>query len=348
MLGVDPIVAAPPNEKQLNRRLFNLAFYDNGKLAPAKGPYRSLMWSLFISSLVWESPLVKGRRVRALGTFWRTQLIRKAGKAFEADLGPDGKLICPPWSALGSLVAGTGTHEPGEKLFIDAFVRPGDSVVDVGSNIGFYAIPLALRGASVACFEPSGPTRGYLERNIALNGVESLVKVFPFALGDFDGEARFTEGLDAGNHLVLEDDRTEVPADSTTQIDVRKLVTVYEQNKDWFDRHPLVLIKIDAEGHDDEVIQGALPVIEATQPLLLIETQEGGKPIRRFLETLGYKMYWYDYEKSALMEFPQDWSGNFQFHTNFIAIPSSRLGWVTSRVAEGPRPASIVPRVRPV
>lgn len=72
-------------------------------------------------------------------------------------------------------------------------VRPGESVMDVGANVGQYTILLgALVGPSgaVAAFEPDGDARLLLERNVALNRMRQI-KVEPFAVFDSSGERTF-------------------------------------------------------------------------------------------------------------------------------------------------------------
>jgi hypothetical protein len=56
------------------------------------------------------------------------------------------KLACPSWSKIAGAWVSIGAHEP-ELFFVADSVREGDVFVDVGANIGVYAVTAALRGA---------------------------------------------------------------------------------------------------------------------------------------------------------------------------------------------------------
>jgi FkbM family methyltransferase len=76
-------------------------------------------------------------------------------------------------------------YEKEEISYICSIVKHGDTVVDVGANIGLYTVYLSRAvGATgtVLCFEPDPANLELLEDNIKLNSCEN-VKVFPFALG---------------------------------------------------------------------------------------------------------------------------------------------------------------------
>ena len=73
------------------------------------------------------------------------------------------------------------------------FVRPGDTVWDVGANVGLYSRILAQSfGAdSIVAFEPMAENRPILTHNLQLGGVADKVHVMRCALGNMDGETDF-------------------------------------------------------------------------------------------------------------------------------------------------------------
>ena len=84
-------------------------------------------------------------------------------------------------------------------------LRPGDLFVDVGANVGSYAIWAGDLGAEVVALEPAEDTFSLLMENVALNGYP--VRAIKAAAGATCGVARFTTGRDSVNRL----DREAVP-----------------------------------------------------------------------------------------------------------------------------------------
>ena len=68
-------------------------------------------------------------------------------------------------------------------------IRPGDIVIDIGANHGFYSIYAASQGATVYAFEPQADTYQFLLRNIELNQMEGRVHPFQMAVGGMEGLA---------------------------------------------------------------------------------------------------------------------------------------------------------------
>lgn len=203
--------------------------------------------------LVLTNPGARGHRLRALGRMWGWQIWRRVpGRPILVSFSSGTRLYFPPWSMLAGHVAATGSHEPSEQAFLAALVRPGDVAVDVGANIGIYTVALAAMGARVAAFEPGTQARSVLAHNLALNASTDHVEVFPFALGDRDGSALLATALDGANHL----EEGGGVAGSTEPVEIRTLDTVVEAHGSWFDGLGPLVVKIDAEGHDEEVLRG--------------------------------------------------------------------------------------------
>jgi len=69
------------------------------------------------------------------------------------------------------------TYERSAVELVLARLRPGSVFVDVGANVGTFALPAARRAGSrglVLAVEPSPIIRSYLARNVALNGLENV------------------------------------------------------------------------------------------------------------------------------------------------------------------------------
>src|SRR5205085_10427341 len=65
----------------------------------------------------------------------------------------------------------------------DFIPRPGWTVVDVGANVGLFAVQQARRGARVLAFEPNPDCYRRLSKTIAANGLGGTVRAFNVAVG---------------------------------------------------------------------------------------------------------------------------------------------------------------------
>jgi FkbM family methyltransferase len=117
-------------------------------------------------------------------------------------------------------------------------LRPGDLFIDVGANIGSYAIWAAELGADVLALEPAEDTFGLLQENVALNGYS--VTAVQAAAGSVCGSVRFTAGRDTVNRMDPEG------STETTIVTIDSLIG---------DRQ-VAGMKVDVEGFEFEVLRG--------------------------------------------------------------------------------------------
>jgi FkbM family methyltransferase len=122
-------------------------------------------------------------------------------------------------------------------------LRQGDLFVDVGANVGSYAIWAAELGAEVIALEPAEDTYALLVENIVLNGYQ--VEAIQAAAGAVCGTARFTRGLDCVNRL---DPRGSVQAPMV----VIDMVTV----DSLIGNRAVAGMKVDVEGFEIDVLRG--------------------------------------------------------------------------------------------
>lgn len=153
-----------------------------------------------------------------------------------------------------------GERFVGERGLVSELVRPGDTVVDVGANIGYYAL-LAARivgpRGRVLAFEPEPDNLVELRMNIERNGL-GMVEIRPVAVGAQAGTVSFLRGINGGVTGGAADDGA-----STVQVPMVALDDVLEG--------PVGMIKIDVEGYEGEVLAGARRVIERCKPRLFVE-----------------------------------------------------------------------------
>lgn len=78
-------------------------------------------------------------------------------------------------------------------------MEPGETLFDVGANIGQYSMLAAQRGVSVHAFEPEAQNFALLVRNLAINNLTGLCVAWPFALNDHPSiEILHLSGVTAG------------------------------------------------------------------------------------------------------------------------------------------------------
>lgn len=212
-----------------------------------------------------------------------------------------------------------GVYELGTIKIIRNFVKPGNTVVDVGANIGFISMYASVRTGSmgrVHSFEPVDTTRKLLIDNIELNNFENIC-VYPYALGDTSGVGKVVsfENSRGGSKVVPEQ-----RSDDSEVVEIKPLDAIIET--------PVHFIKIDVEGYELQVLKGAEKIIEKWKPILLIEysptlTSDDGLCLREFLKNLtGYRIYKQIRGKERggkLMPVTED--AHFPVHDNVLLLP---------------------------
>lgn len=166
-----------------------------------------------------------------------------------------------------------------------ALARPGDHVLDLGANIGVHTLGLALTvgpHGRVTSFEPQRHCFQVLCANVVMNQLAN-VQCLRAAVGDTPGLCRVPVLDPASKHNA---GATEVTLDNADgPSDQVPLMTVDSLGLTRCD-----LVKIDTEGFEDRVVQGARATIAAHRPVLYIEVHDRQKLQRvgGFLKGQGY------------------------------------------------------------
>lgn len=140
-------------------------------------------------------------------------------------------------------------HEPLTLALLERLLHPGDIFVDVGANIGAFALRAAARVGStgrVIAFEPNPAAQRRLRQNRALNP-QLRVEVIEAAVSDHSGEVRLAQP-EAGNlGGVRIDDQGEVRVRCAPLSELLPSLKLTS---------PVQLLKIDVEGHETAVLRG--------------------------------------------------------------------------------------------
>lgn len=174
------------------------------------------------------------------------------------------------------------------------------NVVEVGSHIGLHSVPLSKLSEKgrIICFEPQRILYQMLCANCAING---RTNVYPLNCAVGDRTARIdiqsTDYLTPWNYGAFSIDigfDAEKPFDGkkwTESADIVKLDDVpVIQDLDGLD-----LLKIDAEGQEINVLQGAHGLITKHRPALFVENnnEARGDALIETIRNLGYRCYWH-------------------------------------------------------
>jgi FkbM family methyltransferase len=163
-----------------------------------------------------------------------------------------------------------GRYEEEEVAFVRDRLRPGDTAVDAGAHIGFFTMQMAaMVGAAgrVYAFEPFPPNAELLERSIAENGYADRVVFKRAAVGSASGVARLTfprETLNTGGAYLLAPGTSPLSGNLEQQVATVALDDLPLQR-------PVRLIKMDVEGAEPLVLEGARRILAEDRPVILSE-----------------------------------------------------------------------------
>jgi FkbM family methyltransferase len=194
-----------------------------------------------------------------------------------------------------------GAYEQHLVRLIATTVRPGDVCIDVGAQKGFITFHLAVAagpGGQVMAFEPDPRAMEALSSNVHLNGFEQ-VKLFACALGDRDGACEFVLSRQLGWSSRFPNEVAQAVVASTTSVCTRRLDDVLAEAGVSPETHNLSFMKIDAEGSEPLILQGARETLEQFRPTIHIEVNKaslyaGGfstDSIESLLRSLDYELF---------------------------------------------------------
>lgn len=216
-----------------------------------------------------------------------------------------------------------------DNLLVDYMLsqlKEGDHVIDVGANIGVYTLQAARAVGTtgkVLAIEPSFEFSEYLQKSIIENQLNQIVSVVQAGLSDVKGKGRFVRCADSTNPGA-----SYVTTNSTLgEYDI-SLVTL-----DSLELENVNFIKLDAQGAEIQVLEGAKNTISRFKPILLTElncraAREIGKTsfskVVQWIENLGYAVYIWN-EHGQLQELNISLSSQFDELDHSVAIAAQPL-----------------------
>ena len=218
--------------------------------------------------------------------------------------------------------------EIAERRFVENFLQPGMTVLDIGAHHGFYSLLASAKvGAQgrVIAFEPSPREREKLVCHLVLNGCTN-VQVEPCALDEREGEAELT--VVGGGNTGCNSLRPPLVSEPVEAVPVP--VTNLDTYLSRQEMQPVDFIKLDVEGAELGVLKGARALLaRRPRPVILCELQEirarpwGYHPreVVRLLADSGYRWF-LPLPEGKLQAVPP---GQMDLEGNFVAVPQERI-----------------------
>ncbi|MHA6964320.1 FkbM family methyltransferase [Zobellella denitrificans] len=184
----------------------------------------------------------------------------------------------------------TTKHEPLQPFLFLSFLEFAEAevVLDVGANIGLYSMVATMANSVkvVYAYEPDKSAYEELQKNVLLNGVDNIVKPIQAAVSDVEGQVRFgshsaMSGVNGIISTSIHDPAVFSESMDVTAVSLDRLEGIAGK---------VLGIKIDVEGHELQVIDGAASLLKKNPSVIQVEHYVGSG-IDEKLRKLGYYQF---------------------------------------------------------
>lgn len=234
--------------------------------------------------------IARGGAVRAL---WKTLFYLVGPQAPFAIRTAEYRLWVDPKKRkdIARAILHRGQYEPIETAVMRRYLKPGMTMLDVGANIGHYAMVAARMvgpDGAVVAFEPEPENFAALQANLALNGL-TQARAENLALGAIEGELTlYRDEANRGGHSLAPGNVQR--AGQGTRVRVATLDAYVDAH---LPGRRVGFIKMDVQGAEAQVIAGARTMLLRDKPVLLMEFWPhgirgmGGDPMALAADLLG-------------------------------------------------------------
>jgi FkbM family methyltransferase len=204
---------------------------------------------------------------------------------------PYGSFACLKGDFITANLQKFGAHQRSDLAAALGLIEHGDTVVDVGSHIGTFAIPFGRAvgpSGKVVAFEAMKDHLALLEQNIHDNGLDDVVTAVWAAVttGDTPLRVEFVQGNSGATRLgdSAGTENSEIPLLGLDE---------WLDSTSWAPQS-IDLLKIDVEGMELDVLRSGVKLIERCRPIIVFELshQPGDKALlselERFFVSRGY------------------------------------------------------------
>ena len=208
-------------------------------------------------------------------------------------------------------------YEPDKQYALSQYLRKDSIFFDVGANVGMHSLYAfkSFPGIKIYSFEPLPKNIQYFRETIQRNKLHDI-HIIPKAVGAFTGKIYFEEGVTNLQGKITE-------AKTSLEIDIITLDDFITNSGKYPD-----VIKVDVEGAEIDVLNGALKLIKSKPPIWIIElhNQEQCRLVSEFFSDKNFKLL-------RLVENSQHpsivpiskplayWPDSDGVHGNIVAVP---------------------------
>lgn len=159
-----------------------------------------------------------------------------------------------------------GTYDVPFTAYLQRHVKPGDTVFDIGANVGLFTLLMAFQVwefGRVVAYEANPRIVELLRDNVSMNWLNDRVTIVPKGAAATEGELKFiapqrfsvTGSLRPVQHLLVSDDRVDTLDEIMVPVEPLDVHTGRYERID--------LIKIDVEGAEEQVFAGMTQLLES-------------------------------------------------------------------------------------
>jgi len=212
-------------------------------------------------------------------------------------------LAKPNHRTVHSFFANGCFYEQDISLFMIDCLRPGDCVIDIGANQGYFSLLASVLvgpEGRVVAVEPDPKNLEDIQRNLAENEFSNIA-VYPNVLSDSLDEVSFYfNSDDSGGNAIWDVSQHPSNLKSKENLVQKKLVPMTLTGLMEQIDQSIRLIKIDTEGAEEMIIRGGLEAIRKRKvPYILAELHEFGleklgstqSSLRGLMKELGYDTF---------------------------------------------------------
>jgi FkbM family methyltransferase len=234
-----------------------------------------------------------------------------------------------------------GEWAEAEVQLFSQIIRPTDTVVEVGANIGSHTLAIARLASEgrVHAFEPQPYVFSMLQKNVANNELKNI-SLWNAAVGSEVGRVSMPF-ISASSYSQVNFGAVSIHTQSSRRVGVPLLAIDYIQEIQQID-----FLKIDVEGFEPYVLDGAKSVIQKFRPIVFIESQnleDHTSAINRFFDPLGYTTWHYN----TLIYNPENFQSNSenifgrQASYDLLCLPPEKIA--VEGLVSGSEPAPLLP-----